>query len=104
MTDPHSGLLRNFARAPRHFGALEVARSTSRPWASATFTGVQHRFTVPFTGPERFAQAEGFAAWLASYEFVIPGHLVADVATELTHGAGGDAVELAVEVLTIETC
>ena len=49
-----------------------------RPWASATFSGTRHTFTLSFAGQDGVAAAEEFIDTLPDHEFVISGRLVAD--------------------------
>jgi hypothetical protein len=49
-----------------------------RPWASATFSGTRHTFTLCFAGEAGVTAAEDFIATLPEHEFIISGRLVAD--------------------------
>ena len=73
-------------------GAVLVAQS-ARPWASATFAGQVHRFTLR-VAPERTA---AFADGLAEADLPLRRHFVAEIVVEA--GEGGAIV---VEALTIE--
>ncbi|WP_245647739.1 hypothetical protein [Novosphingobium lentum] len=57
--------------------AVLVAREET-PWASITFSGSRHRFTLAFTGPDAIAEGEALIATLPDHEFTVPGRLVAD--------------------------
>lgn len=59
-------------------GACAVLAESERSWASATFSGTRHRFTLGFVGTDAVACAERLVAALPDHEFAIPGHLVAD--------------------------
>lgn len=85
MTDPHATLLRALCR--RH-PELRLVDSATEPWASVTFTGARHVFTFePTDAPGDLADAE----------FVLPGHIVADVAV------AARPTGLVIEALTIES-
>lgn len=64
----------------------ELISHAERPWASATFSGTRHTFTLSFTGADAVAAGEEFIAALPDHEFVLPGRLVADAGVnEVTH-------------------
>jgi hypothetical protein len=95
MADAHAGLIRSLLAQVD--GQATLIDSSSRPWASVTFTGARHRL--------RISAPAGAADWLTErldeIEFIIPGHIVADIVlTECTVSDGLFA--LAIEALTIE--
>lgn len=59
-------------------GAGELRDHAERAWASATFTGSRHAFTIDFTGLAAIDGAEDLIARLPDHEFAIPGQIVAD--------------------------
>lgn len=64
----------------------ELMSHAERPWASATFSGTRHTFTLSFSGVDAVAAGEEFIAVLPDHEFVLPGRLVADAGVnEVTH-------------------
>lgn len=66
----------------------ELMCHAERPWASATFSGTRHTFTLAFPGEEGVAAAEDFIATLPDHEFIISGRLVADAGiSEVTQTA-----------------
>lgn len=77
--------------------ALAVRSIASRPWASATFVGMQHRAVVLAPpGP-------ALAAWIAALpavEWTLRGHLVADLVVEDAAASEGDAGYI-LSILTI---
>jgi hypothetical protein len=106
--DPLGRLLAQLIqRAGRH---AVIAHSSSRPWASATFVGAQHRIIMQFSGaPEDRADiaacADAFAHALTDAEFSIPGHIVADLAVDerIDDGQGdGPSIGFVLTALTIE--
>ncbi len=56
----------------------ELMCHAERLWASATFSGTRHTFTLSFSGEASVAAAETFIAILPDHEFLISGRLVAD--------------------------
>lgn len=74
-----------------------LVRARSRPWASATFTGLRHVLTLAM----RAERAEAFADGLEESAFDLPRHFVADIALAGRSGTGG-TVLLEIEALTIE--
>ena len=93
--DVHTLLLRALAAGG---SAVEVTKSDWLRWASATFSGARHTFTL--SAPA----SDAFAAWLAAlpeHDFALRGHLVADLTVTGTHYAGDMAVA-SLEVLTLE--
>src|SRR3546814_16519572 len=67
-------------------------------WASATFTGAQHRLTL--SGAFTPALDDWLTA-LPDREFALPGHLVADL-TILAMRASPDRIEAELHALTVE--
>ncbi len=73
--------------------APRVESSRERPWASATFAGARHRFTLrhdPGSIPALHL------ADLACEDFDLPGHIVADITARSMHD------QIVVEALTVE--
>lgn len=86
------------ARAEAAGCAVTIPKFEVQRWASATFVGAQHSITLA-------AQASpALDSWLAALpetEFALRGHLVADL-TVTVIARDGDAVSIALEVLTVE--
>ena len=61
---------------------IAVVASSSRPWASATFIGAQHRVILRFAGDDAAERAARFAEALPDAEFTIAGHIVADACVD----------------------
>lgn len=59
-------------------GCGTIISHQQTPWASITFSGVRHSFTVLFCGDEEVAVGEEFLAALPDHEFILPGQIVAD--------------------------
>lgn len=82
--DPHVRLL---ARLMELAGPdMSIVASSSRPWASATFIGAQHRAILRFAGAgaggDAAECAARFAEALPEAEFAISGHIVADACVD----------------------
>ena len=58
--------------------AAELLAQSESPWASITFSGSRHRFTLLFTGMAAVTEGEKLIAALPDHEFTLPGRLVAD--------------------------
>ena len=56
----------------------QLLAQNDEPWASVTYTGARHSFTLLFAGDDGVDAGERFVATLPEHEFTIPGHLVAD--------------------------
>lgn len=86
------------ADAERAGCPLSLAESNMDRWASATFSGARHRITLV---GRRAAVLDRWVAALPEAEFALRGHLVADIKLVRVRRAG-DAVTIAIEVLTVE--
>jgi hypothetical protein len=72
--------------------------ATETPWASITFTGARHLFTLTV---DDYEIAKRMLETLDEDEFDIPDHLVADVAVTVTEIDSRRAIQL--EILTVES-
>ena len=64
----------------------QVIAQSERSWASITFAGARHVFTLIFVGEEAVEAGERFVANLPEHEFALSGHLVADATvSEVEH-------------------
>jgi hypothetical protein len=70
-------------------------------WASATITGARHQFTLALHGADATARAAAIETGIATMEFALPGHLVADAAC-VARRATSEGVEVDLEALTVE--
>jgi hypothetical protein len=95
MTDPQPRLIRSLLA--RTDGAAWLIAARSRPWISATFAGTRHHIRLAAPPPA----AEWLSEQLDAIDFVIPGHIVANIAlTGCTRAE--PLMELEIEALTIE--
>lgn len=97
--DPHEQLGR---RIDQYLGApFQTARvaSTTRRWASATFTGARHNFVYDPQPTGNEAGLERLKAEICEADFDLPGHIVADIRL-----AGSPNGGLSVDALTVEIC
>lgn len=74
--DPHTRVIAQIAELAGT--DVSVIASSSRPWASATFVGAQHRVILRFEGEAAQHRATCFADALPEAEFSLSGHIVAD--------------------------
>ena len=88
---PHRRLTRLLAAELGEDAAL--GQSTLRPWASANFVGARHLFACV----GRSAPLDSLRERLATAEWRLPGHIVADITVE--PGAGP---AFTIEILTVE--
>lgn len=101
VTDATSALLRALRD---HLGdgvELVVEKVTSRRWASITFTGARHEVRFRIEGEGALEAAERFVAGAAAAEFVLRGHLLADIAV-VAQERVDDGIRIALEALTVE--
>lgn len=94
MPCPHARLTRLILEQVRGARLITADRED---WTSVTFTGTRHALTFAapcLTSPQL---EHGLAADL----FAIPGHLVADLSTQLLH-RDGDELMFRVDALTLE--
>lgn len=96
--DPHTALANAIIKSAT---TASISQSSSRPWASITFAGLTHSFTVRFGGHEAEVQARSMAARISCDEFDIRGHLVADISAQ-EPVIDGDTATIEIEALTVE--
>jgi len=64
----------------------QVVAQSERAWASITFAGARHVFTLIFAGEAAVEAGERFVANLPDHEFSVSGQLVADATvSEIEH-------------------
>ncbi|HEY9580955.1 MAG TPA: hypothetical protein VIR65_13955 [Rhizorhapis sp.] len=103
-SDPHRRLLR--ALLEMAGPETEPIGSSSRSWASVTFTGAQHEFELFLMGKDAHDRANKLAECLPEAEFVVAGHIVVDATVDRLSCSQGDAGEplafMTVSLLTVE--
>jgi len=73
-----------------------------RPWASATFAGERHGYTLAFNGDDMVG-GDDLIAGLSYHEFNFPHFLVADASvTEVTHLADKQIMIVDVDILLLQ--
>lgn len=92
----HRRLRRLLARELPH--GLTIGISTLRPWASANFVGARHLFDCAYMVGETAVLRSALQDQLGTAQWVLPGHIVADVAVEAADAPG----MLRIEMLTVE--
>ena len=81
---------------------LTVESLASRPWASITFSGERHRLTLCLPGPGAQAAVDAFLDGLEEREFILRGHILADIEPAgIARDADGQ-IRLILEALTVE--
>ncbi len=80
---------------------LTVEDVRSRSWASATFTGARHELRFRVDGEGSQAAADAFLADLGTAEFVLRGHILADIAL-VSQQRSADTATVRLEALTVE--
>jgi hypothetical protein len=80
---------------------VAIAESQSRPWASITFSGARHHYTLRMNGPRARDRANKLCTELPQRDFQMAGHIVADIVADV-HAAEDGPVCLNVEALTVE--
>lgn len=103
-SDPHARLLRAVLALAGQ--GSEITSSSSRRWSSATFTGARHGLTLHLAGADARDRAHRLAETLPEAEFLLAGHVVADISVEsqaYRRGEdGGGVAQLDLAVLTVE--
>src|SRR3546814_8430193 len=103
-SDPHRRLLR--ALLEMAGPETEPIGSSSRSWASVTFTGAQHEFELFLMGKDAHDRANKLAECLPEAEFVVAGHIVVDATVDRLSCSQGDAGKplafMTVSLLTVE--
>ncbi len=80
---------------------LTVEDVRSRSWASATFTGARHELRFRVEGEGAQAAADAFLADRGAAEFVLRGHILADIAL-VWQQRSADTATVSLEALTVE--
>lgn len=99
-----SGLLRELIRrAGCSRDRILLTELRSVEWQSLTFVGERHQLELRIGGDDAPALVARITDGLAEAEFVIPGHIVADVGCiGEPRGASDGSITVAIEALTIE--
>ena len=103
MSPAAAGLLRALiSRAGVDRDRVLLTESRSVDWQSLTFVGERHEMELRLSGPNAAAVAVRTMDGLAEAEFVIPGHIVADIGLRHPAEQADDgSVTLRLEALTI---
>ena len=98
-----SGLLRALlGRCGVNRDRILLTEFRSTDWQSLTFIGERHQIRLRVPGPHAEAIADAMTEGLADADFVIPGHVVADIAVADRRSDTVDAsILLEIEALTI---
>lgn len=101
LRDASTELLRAIRKRTNN-SLMVVEELSSRPWASATFSGARHKLTILLEGIDAEETAARFAAGIEAAEFSLRGHIVADIIVTGADNLDGSAMRLRVEALTVE--
>ena len=81
---------------------VTVEALASRPWASITFAGERHRLALCLPGPGAAAAADTFLDGLEERDFVLRGHILADIEAIGVERDSDGQVRLVLDALTVE--
>jgi hypothetical protein len=83
-----------------------IEAASSRSWASATFQGSRHEILLRISGEACAALMSSMAMRLPEAEFVIAGHIVADISVDIRETGidanGSSYARLGLSALIIE--
>lgn len=105
VVDPHKALL---AALEKYLSPAEVSvyESHETGWASATFNGARHNFSLAVSGTGAADIAAKMQAEIGEAEFDLTGHLVADIlvtARRTDWHVSPPVIRIEVEALTVES-
>ena len=103
--NPHKALI---AALAKHLSpvALQVDDSHETGWASATFTGARHSFSLAISGAGAAEALAKLEREIGEAEFDLAGHLVADIlitARRTDWHVSPPVIRIEIEALTVET-
>ena len=105
MRDATTALLRAIGDKFGSFKSFRFDEIRSRSWASATFNGVRHQVELLLDGDGAETAGKAFLRGLGDAEFVLRGHILADIGA-VSHGPAvrpsGPVFRILLEALTIE--
>ena len=78
-----------------------LEETSSRDWASVTFTGARHKMALRIEGPDAGERADRFCNRLDAAEFELRGHVVADIVLAAREEIP-EGIRLRIEALTVE--
>jgi hypothetical protein len=101
MSHPHNALAKALV-SKLGAGPATISNSGCFPWASVTFSGARHHFSLEIAAPDAVSDIQKFVAGIAAENFELIGHLVADIiVTRSDYSATSARVDI--EALTVET-
>jgi len=101
VTDSATALLRALQGAVGEACRFVLEETTSRAWASVTFSGSRHELSFRLEGAGAGETAGRFLSSLASLDLPLPGHIVADIAL-VAEERRPDRASIRLEALTVE--
>lgn len=96
------GALRTAISRRFHPAIAEIRSSSQRRWSSVTFVGARHRYALCISGEGAEALVDRATADMLGDDFMIEGHVVADIAVADRRSRGSRMVEIEFEALTVE--
>ncbi len=84
-------------------GRVRIEAVESTDWQSVTFAGARHRLLLHLEGAGARDAADTLLARFPEADFVLPGHLLAEIRILTDRCGPGAEVELEVQALTVET-
>ncbi|QPQ54004.1 hypothetical protein IC614_06375 [Allosphingosinicella flava] len=100
--DASSELLRAIRRRAGDRATLAIENLSSRPWASATFSGARHHIAFRIEGDHADDMADALLTGIEAAEFTLRGHIVADIIVLGRDLTDRGAVRIRLEALTVE--
>ena len=101
MSHPHNALAKALI-SKLGAGPVTISNAGCSPWASVTFSGARHHFSLEVADPDAVPHIQKFVAGIAAENFELVGHLVADIiVTGSDYTAARARVDI--EALTVET-
>jgi hypothetical protein len=101
LTDSASAFLQSIRVQVVHFAGFVVEEIRTRRWASVTFQGARHELAFRLEGEGAEEAAGRFLSGLDARNFVLRGHLVADVSLVAEERRPGFA-RIRLDALTVE--
>lgn len=96
------GVLRSAIFGRFHPAIAEIRSSSERRWSSVTFVGARHRYALCVSGDGAEELVDRATTAMLGEDFMIEGHIVADIAVAGRRSRGPHMVEIELEALTVE--
>ncbi|MES2494783.1 MAG: hypothetical protein V4618_01595 [Pseudomonadota bacterium] len=100
MSDPVKAIARRLNRMCNPIAHLVLDQSRSEDWHSLLFDGGRHHLDLRLVGEDLDDILRALPSWIAADDFIIAGHLIADMKLSMLGRQAGQA-SLSLEALTI---